>query len=285
MLGRTNQTMRYREIQPRPPLDRFIECFWTLESYGNAALTKPESILPDGCVELILNFGTPFRELTENGTERQQPAHFLVGQMTRPVSISPTGAVQLLGVRFHPGGTAQFLRIPMDEITNQIVELDAIDPALARDVIAVAGSSLPQKIAAIETCLAARAAATKSDFRFIELAAGAVRRGGRITVDRLSVAAGVSGRQLERRFLREVGIGPKMFCRILRFQQVFRALEQRDTGWAAVATDCGYYDQAHLIRDFQEFAHQTPAALMARSGPLTEAFTRKHRSKSDSTAG
>lgn len=272
-------TMRYREVQPRPPLNRFIECFWTLESDVNSGLTKPESILPDGCVELILNFGAPFSELIDNGLRRRQPAHFLVGQMTQPVSIAPTGPVQVLGVRFHPAGTSQFLHLPMHEMTNQIVELEAIDPALARDLIAVACSvtSLQQKVAAIETCLAARVREISGDFRFIELAASAVRRGGKITVDRLSADAGISGRQLERRFLRDVGIGPKMFCRILRFQQVFQAVEQQDAGWAAVAADCGYYDQAHLIRDFQEFARQTPAVQMAQSGPLTEAFTRKNR--------
>ena len=64
-------------------------------------------------MELILNFSAPFRELKEGGKEEQQPAHFVVGQMTRPVSIAPTGAVKLLGVRFHPGGTTPFFRISM----------------------------------------------------------------------------------------------------------------------------------------------------------------------------
>ena len=109
---RTRLKMRYCEIQPQPSLARFIECFWTLESDSSLAATVPETILPDGCVELILNFSAPIRELKEDGNEEQQPALFVAGQMTQPVAIAPTGAVQLLGIRFHPGGTGPFLPLP-----------------------------------------------------------------------------------------------------------------------------------------------------------------------------
>lgn len=104
-----------------------------------------------------------------------------------------------------------------------------------------------------------------------------VSRNGQVTIDQLAVAAGISSRQLERGFLREVGVGPKLLCRILRFQQVFRAVDRNDAGWAGVAADCGYYDQAHLIRDFQQFARQAPSVLLAQASPLTQSFTRKER--------
>jgi len=188
--------MRYREFKPNPNLAPFVECFWTLDSDTSfdqvqtnpAEPVQPERILPDGCVELILNFGAQFREQKDDGQQESQPMHFLVGQMTRPMLISPNGRVELVGIRFHPGGTLPFFRVDL-----------------------------------------------------------------------------------------EVGIGPKSLCRILRFQQVFRAVERNDSGWAAVATDCGYYDQAHLIRDFQQFARQTPAVLFAQPNGLTQAFTRKDR--------
>lgn len=277
--------MRYSEIQPKPPLNRFVECFWTLDYDAVQAphqeARPPECILPDGCVELILNFGAPFREVKEDGKEEQQPLHFLVGQMTRPMLIAPSGQAQLLGIRFHPGGTVPFLRNPMHEVTNQVVELESLDDGndIKRDLVAgvVDVPSLPQKIAAAETWLIKRLCDCESDSGFVDLAANILRLGGRITLDQLAADAGMSGRHLERRFLRDVGIRPKLFCRILRFQQVFRALEQDSTGWAGVAVDCGYYDQAHLIRDFQQFARQTPTVLLAHTGSLTESFTRKNR--------
>lgn len=271
--------MHYREIQPGLSLRPFVECFWTLESAQSSAPSQPERILPDGCVELILNFGAQFKEHQENGQSEQQPFHFLVGQMTRPIVIAPTGRVELIGVRFHPGGTLPFFRIPMHEITNRVVELGALARNIEREVMARVAEepSLTLKIAALEKLLVQRVDSCQHDSRLMTLAAKIVKSGGQVSLDLLARAGGVSSRHLERRFLRDVGVGPKMLCRILRFQQTFRAVDRNDPGWAAVAADCGYFDQAHLIRDFRQFAQQTPTVLLAQSSPLTAAFTRKER--------
>jgi AraC-like DNA-binding protein len=276
--------MRYCEIKPQPQLRRFVECFWTLASDESVPNASQTPILPDGCVELILNCGAPFEQTNENGERTRQPAYFLVGQMTRPVLIAPTGFVELIGIRFHPGGTMPFLKQPLHELTNRIIELGGLDSSLESELRDALKSSpaLSGRINAIESCLTRRAAeGFTCDNRLLELAANAVRLSGRITIDRLANSAGISSRQLERRFLTEVGLGPKLFCRILRFQEVFRAVAENPPGWAELALDCGYYDQAHLIRDFQEFAHQTPAVQLAQSGGLTEAFTRRYRSTTE----
>ena len=268
--------MNYCELKPHYPLRRFVECFWTLES--DVPATNPERILPDGCVELILNFGAEFSQHCE-GQQKLQPRNFLVGQMTGPILISPTGAVQLMGIRFHPGGTLPFLRLPLQEITDQIVDLGGLSSKLERDLLhaASASSSLMDKVTAVEEFLTSELLSGKHDSRLMMLAARIVDSGGLVSVDQLANDAGISSRQLERRFLREVGLGPKLLGRIIRFQQVFRAVEQCDAAWATVAIECGYYDQAHLIRDFHQFARQTPAVLFGHQSALTESFTRKAR--------
>jgi AraC-like DNA-binding protein len=271
--------MRYREIQPVRVLAPFVECFWTLEGEPDPFETTPERILPDGCIEIILNFAARFTEIGERSEERLQPGHFLVGQMTRPVIIKPTGSVRLIGIRFHPGGTFPFVRLPMYEATDRIIELGAIAPDLEREFLAVAeaDASLRMKIAAIEQMLAKRLRGGGHDSRLVDLTARIIRVAGRVPVDTPAAEAGLSARQLRRRFLMEVGVGPKLLCRLLRFQQVFRAVDQNAAEWAEVAFECGYFDQAHLINDFRQFAHQTPSVLLANSGGLTEAFTRKNR--------
>jgi AraC-like DNA-binding protein len=268
--------MRYCEIKPQSPLDRFVECFWTLES--DTPSSQPERILPDGCVELILNFGALFSE-HENGRRKLQPRNFLVGQMTGPILISPTGAVQLFGIRFHPGGTLPFLRVPLNEITDQVVELGGVSGKLERDLLRITSElpSMAERITAVERFLARQLTTVKYDSWLMALAARIVAADGLVSVDQLANEAGVSSRQLERRFLCEVGIGPKLLGRIIRFQQVFRAVEQRNAAWSTIALDCGYYDQAHLIRDFNQFAQQTPTVLFSSPSPLMESFTRKTR--------
>lgn len=271
--------MLYREKQPRPELAPFVECIWTLEDDVGVEPSTPECILPDGCSELILNFGAPFLEHSNDGTSARQPLHFVVGQMTQPIFIAPTGHVQLVGVRFQPGGAFPFFRIPMTDLTNSVVELDSVDLQLERELLSAAGNAPPlsQRVAAIENALIQRSRDFTSDSWIPDLAATVVRGGGQNSIDTLASDAGVTVRQLQRRFLREVGVGPKLLSRILRFQQVFRAMETNPHGWAPVAADCGYYDQAHLIKDFQQFARQTPAVLLAHTTPLTELFTRKRR--------
>ena len=137
--------------------------------------------------------------------------------------------------------------------------------------------SMDERIAAIETLLISYVLRIKTEPSAILLARKIVDRGGIVSVDQLANETGISARQLERRFLIEVGIGPKLLSRIVRFQQVFRAVEKCDGAWAPIAVECGYYDQAHLIRDFNQFAQQTPAVLFAEQSELTHAFTRKDR--------
>src|SRR5262249_49929108 len=206
--------------------------------------------------------------------------------MTRPVLISPTGVVELIGIRFHPGGTLPFFRLPMHEVTNQVVELAAICRELERDLAPIVESdhNVGSKIRAIQELFINRVQGGEAS-GLLALGAQIVSHAGKVSVDALAANAGLSGRQLERRFLREIGVGPKLLCRIVRFQQVFRAVDNADPNWAAVAADCGYYDQAHLIRDFQQFAQQTPSVLLAQSTPLTDAFSRKHRVSDFSNTG
>ena len=273
--------MRYREFSPKPPLNRYIECFWTLEGETKQFPVQTERILPDGCLELILNFGDSFSQ-HQADEQYVQPQHFLVGQMTGPVLISPTGVVDLIGIRFHPGGTVPFLQIPLHEITDQVVELSGLCPRLERKLLraSIDLTTLEERVAAIEGVLITEVIKSKFESWALSLAAKLIERRGIISVDQLAQDAGISARQLERRFLNEVGVGPKLLSRILRFQQVFRAVESCEVAWAPVAVECGYYDQAHLIRDFNQFAHQTPAVLFSQQSSLTESFTRKDR-KSD----
>ena len=269
--------MQYSEFHPDSPLNRFVECLWTLSSPDPVNEAQVERILPDGCVELILNFGSCVTQHTDSNTSTQ-PRNFLVGQMTGPTFISPAGDVDLLGVRFHPGGAFPFFRIPLSEMTDQVVELGCLSSVLETQLLSVCHGAVTSvaRVAAVAASLTKRLP-TIHDVNLMDMAEIVVSSRGLRSVDQLAQDAGISCRQLERRFLQGVGLGPKLLSRILRFQQVFRAVERADNSWAAVALECGYYDQAHLIRDFNKFARQTPGVLFAERNHLTESFTRKSR--------
>ncbi len=272
--------MQYREFQPSALLSPYVECFWVLEGNTRQTPDGPERLLPDGCVELVINFGLPFREHLDQHQTATQPARFLVGQMTRPLLISPSGPFQVLGIRFQPGGTAPFFRFPIAEVTNRIVPLADIDSSLENGVVGrvCEEGRLNEKVRLTEQLLEQQLKACSTPGTSLRPAVSRIlQSGGQVSIDSLAHDLGLSGRQLGRRFQAEVGLGPKLLCRILRFQRIFSALGRNDESWAGLALDCGYYDQAHLIKDFQQFTGQTPSLLLNQFTAFTEQFTRKHR--------
>src|SRR5262249_28234976 len=99
---------------------------------------------------------------------------------------------------------------------------------------------------------------------------------GRTSIDALSRSLGVGSRRLERAFLDQIAVPAKTFCRIVRFQSVLRRrTPESAAGWADLAVACGYADQSHLIRDFRQFAGETPAALAAAEPSLADYFRRR----------
>ena len=104
----------------------------------------------------------------------------------------------------------------------------------------------------------------------------AIETAGLISVSGLARRVNLSSRQLERRFLDSVGMTPKRFCRIRRFQRVLQAMEEPGANWADAAVQCGYYDQAHLIRDFRRFSGLTPACLLGADTDLAAHFVQNY---------
>ena len=82
-------------------------------------------------------------------------------------------------------------------------------------------------------------------------------------MDEVARQCGISPRQSRRTFLEQTGLGPKFLARVLRFRHAVAQASRAGGDFAGLALDCGYYDQAHLIRDFREFAGRTPAAYAA----------------------
>ena len=225
-----------------------------------------QRVVPDGRPELILNLRHPF-EMLRDGVWQAQPRCFLAGQITGPLLLRATGASHIMGVRLRPAGASQVLGMPAQELTGRCIALEDLGLKTLADQSDLGG---------IEQALLARWPG-QPDWLVDE----ALRLlAGSTDVAAVASRLGVSSRHLERRFKERVGIPPKLFARIRRFQRVFPAIENLDAGWVDAAAACGYYDQAHLIRDFRDFAGEPPAALL-RTDDLARHFL-SHFSK---TAG
>ena len=252
-------------------LRTLVDRFWLVQDAGGPRAA--ETICPDGRTEIVLHLGDPMLERRKTGTIRQ-PRHLLVGQMAVPVTVIPSGRVMMVGVRFAPGAMRRLLPIPQDRIAGQILELDAIWQVWTRETADRIASErdAAAKLEALERAVAALVpdGSPEAEAEWLD---GAARRlqssGGIASIDRLARDVGICRRQFERRFREHVGLPPRLFGRIVRFQRAFQALGHENG--AAVAARCGFADQAHLVHEIKRFSGQTPTVLTGAGG-LTAFF-------------
>jgi AraC-like DNA-binding protein len=215
-------------------------------------------------VELVLNLGDVVRR-RQDGAGEAPLRRMLVGQMDRPGRVRYEGRADLLGIRFHPAGAAPLLRLPLTELTGQIAPLDAVFAELDRRLHGRVDPdwTLSKRVAAVEEILLDQLDNAAPPDHVVAEAVRLIQEAhGQVSVSWLMDRFDLSARQLERRFLRAVGLGPKLLCRVLRFRQLCEVIDPGETpDWAAVALECGYYDQSHLIRDCRQFSGLTPTQL------------------------
>lgn len=273
--------LSYVEQRPRPRLLPFVECVWSVSDARPRQRRTPERVVPDGCPELIVHLADRFAR-RRDGRWRIQPAAFLAGTLTRPWLLRAGRRVRTLGIRFRPGAATALLPLSMAEATDRELPLAAIvGPGSAATLLGALGRcrSWPARFAAAERWLEERQAAMPP-------ANGPARPAvrlmmdsrGRSRIDDVARALGWSRRRLERVFAKELGIRPKLFARIVRLNAVLATLDDAERPAAVdLALAAGYFDQAHLLRDFRALAGRSPRGGRARDGELARHFTQPAR--------
>jgi AraC-like DNA-binding protein len=251
---------------PAEPLARYVDWLWFFQDITPAH--RREHVLPDGTFELIIDLRDEPRRLfhrTDAARDKFFRGGWISGTHSRYITIDVRAHASMIGVHFKAGGAAAILGMPADVLRDQVVELDAIWGGDAGDLRErLLEARTPEtKFSIFEQFLLRRLRATAADRlaadrvfwardRFIQNAENANVRS---VVDQL----GISHKHFIDQFRRHVGLTPKLFCRIQRFQQVLSQLNARRTiEWADVACSCGYFDQAHFVHDFQEFSGLNP---------------------------
>jgi AraC-like DNA-binding protein len=243
----------YLEVLPRAPLTPYVRCFWALSAH--ACVPLPHRVLPDGCLDILVDLGPGARQ----GRARLQ----VVGAM-RSASVVPlSGEVCFLGIRFQPGGAHSLLRLPLHELTDGQLDLGVLWPREAREweERLLEARGLAQRLALLEELLLCRLAPEGLDGALAQAVRLILASHGQLRIDALEEALGVGSRQLERRFREAVGLTPKVLCRISRMRHAVALLQARPaTPGADLALAAGYFDQAHLVREFRALTGLTPGA-------------------------
>jgi len=222
------------------------------------------------CV-LVIGWGVPLDVRDPRGPSSGATgvASFAAGLSDSYVdTVTAAGTAEGVQVMLDPLVAGRLLGRPFGEVANRVAAVESLDGVGLGDLRALparlgAAAGWGERFALLDRAFGARLADTPDPDPRV---AGAWRRlrhsGGMIPVDMLAAEAGWSRRHLGAVFRRELGLPPKVLGRLIRFERAYAGSGRAaDEGWAAVAADAGYYDQAHLIRDFRTFTGSTPTRL------------------------
>lgn len=267
------QLMDFRSRRPSPPLDAFVDRVWACRNEPQPCAL--ERILPSGSAQLIVNLKEDQTRLYDPGRPDRvavAAGSVLSGAHTRYQIIDTLEQEYVAGVAFKPGGSALIMRAPAHECRDVDVPLDHVwgpaRTAMLREQLLEA-RTLDAMLDVLESTLC-ESWTRRNLHPAVGYALGMFDRAPQTTtIAAVTDRVGLSAKRFIERFKAEVGMTPKRYCRVRRFQ---RALTEADhcnqVDWTSVALDCGYFDQAHFIHDFRAFAGITPTAYEAARTPF-----------------
>ena len=261
--------MLYLSHKPQPPLSDFVEVLWLYQGYQTSH--EKERLMPDGSVELVINLAEDrIRNYDARDPDRFKtiPGCVVSGPRSEFFVIDTVGQAAVVGVHFKPGGAFPFFRVPPGEMINQSVALECLwgnDSSLLRERL-LAASAPQERLRILEGCLLQQLSRPLERHPVVSFALQQICRPlPPPSISQIVDRTGFSQRHFIQLFSDEVGLTPKLFSRVSRFQKVIRTAHPlAEINWIEVALGCGYYDQAHFIHDFQSFAGITPSEYLSR---------------------
>jgi AraC-like DNA-binding protein len=250
----------YREIAPPPEVADCVLSLWLMQVPLLPGPTKVR-ILPNACVDIVVYRSDPSRGEGAAAIVAPPRRSYVVGSTLRDFVVRSIGWRHVIGASLRPEGVQPLLGLPAAIIGDRVALLDdVIGPAAGTIEDRVLSAAPERSLEMLGEILVERRRASAPPNALTERAVRSVRRArGRLRIDALAAELNLSPRQLERHFLTHVGLSPKLFSRLVRFDRAVRHLATRGTAtWADFASAHGYADQAHFINEFREFAGVPP---------------------------
>lgn len=255
---------------PRPPLSEFIKVLWYWD--GDRQPHTHERLLPDGSMTIAFNLGECHHrpsELPGLANCTVPAGQVICGARSSFMVADTANMVTTLGIQFKPGGAFPFLRMPAGELDNQCLPLDEVfGPDVSSLRERLLESAIPEQMFAVaEQWLLAQVTKPLRRHPAVEYATATLLPGAAQPLSSVLDRIGYSQRHFNQLFAEEVGLTPKRFLRVRRFQRVIASVNALPVNWADLALRCGYYDQSHFVHDFRSFSGLTPAAYLSHRTP------------------
>jgi len=268
---------RYVEMMPSPFLKPFVACYWASEPINSAEDSSAaasfeaavERVLPDACTDILFE-----HDLKDNRFRIRYCGMF---DHPFPILYDEKRPVRKFGVRFFPGGAYPFIQTPLSEFANRHLDLGLLWPQMAGEIgeRIFQAASLDAKVRIMEHYLISAGTLTGEvqDSLMANLLYRIFASKGTASVGELAESEVISVRQLNRKFERYIGLSPKTFSQIVRFQTVIGDIVKSwETDWRYVALNRGFFDQAHLIHDFHQFYGASPSVAAAEYRRMSDFY-------------
>lgn len=244
----------YQLRRPATDLQPFVEHYWFVTHPDDEPVTLRVDVYVDARADLILNHGVSYRREVVGGAAEQIGISNLDAQRLEPIRISQHGLVDIAGVRFRLGGLGPFVRSPLAEFTGRTPDAETVFGADAATLERALADTpeLDAKAGLLDTFLLSR---LETGGRFPQFAAALTA----LESGEHPVLTASERRDRARLFTRYLGIPPQTLSRIVRFQAALRSLMSDPEGsLGELASQCGYFDQAHFIREFRRMTGGVP---------------------------
>jgi len=260
---------------PSDALAPYIKRYWAIENTLEKGETCVQRIIPTGLTELLLYFTPRPKILT--GNKRLSDNVALYGHQNDYYDIALTGELSVFSIVFQPQGLMRFFKFPLHEICNQNVPLKFLWGQAGRDLEEKMGEAITfhQRVGIAETYLFDLLKNNMDfEFRRINHVVDLIKRTtGNIRIPQMASEACLSRKQFERVFAEHIGISPKQYLKIIRFQfAIFLKQRNADLNMTALSCDSGYFDQSHFIGDFKSLCGLTPKQYFAEEEACSDFF-------------
>ncbi len=265
--------MIFKSYIPNPPLDQFVDFFYYHENYQPDH--SIDRFLPNGNVEIIIDLDDRPKYIYDNESlEAIQSCRYIwaSGVRTKPISIHSGKESAMMVVYFKKGMAYPFFPLPMNEMADRVVDANLLFPAefgFLREKL-LAEKDIDARFRLTEEFLIDSYLSKLSINECVSFAIDQIIiRPDQINLGNLYQKIGYSQKHFTEMFKNHVGVTPKAYTKILRFQKAIGEVEaEGDTNWALIANDCGFYDQAHFINDFKFFSGFTPEDYLRRKNGI-----------------
>ena len=260
--------------RPALALHHLIRYYYQVETHV-AGRTEVQPVPARSPQAIEFTFGAPYevRRLDRDGTRNAYPIAIIGSQTFRRVELLMHGNIDAFTIVFQPGGASTLFSVPAEELTNEDFEGEAVLGKGLGELLRRLGdvSAFTDRARVANAYLCARRPALDSISGIASAAMKVLSSSGCIRVSDLAHYAGLGSRQFERRFRHEIGITPKLYARIVRFEAALRRkVAAPETRWTDIAHTLGYHDQMHMVHDFNRLAGDSPTNIVRQLDMFVE---------------